>query len=337
MSGTEFPSADLSDPRLAAHALSPMPVWLWSADATRILWANPTAASIFNAASPAAVSTLRFEPNHPAAVQIARLAGTLPPGAAARLERLRGFGASVGGTLTCLCSRFIPRDNSAAVLVISTERAGPDITLPDRARRLLVDDSESAIFSADGELIEAGATARQRLPAAADLGALGAEKLAREASTNGDAEGDIALGRVKLRRLGAGATVALMLTFIAPVRMPTVAIGDLRPIRHHAGMAPPKEGPPAAAAPPPQTPKPPAPPSSARRSILRFVWQIDEAGRFTVDSEQFAKLIGPKTASLFGRPWTDDRRRAQARSQGRGRQGARLAQHLERHCRAVAD
>ncbi len=48
MSGTGFQFACLSDPRLAAHALSPTPVWLWSADATRVLWANPTAAAIFD-------------------------------------------------------------------------------------------------------------------------------------------------------------------------------------------------------------------------------------------------------------------------------------------------
>ena len=40
----------LGDPRLALYATSHVPVWLWSADATRILWGNPTAAAIFNAA-----------------------------------------------------------------------------------------------------------------------------------------------------------------------------------------------------------------------------------------------------------------------------------------------
>ena len=50
MTGTEFQFTCLTDPRLAAHALSPNPVWLWSADATRVLWANPIAAMIFDAA-----------------------------------------------------------------------------------------------------------------------------------------------------------------------------------------------------------------------------------------------------------------------------------------------
>ena len=72
-----------------------------------------------------------------AAVQIARLAGTLPQGGAPRLERLRGFGASFGGTLICLCSRITLTDNRTAVLVVSTERAGKELALPERARRLL--------------------------------------------------------------------------------------------------------------------------------------------------------------------------------------------------------
>src|SRR5512141_3147702 len=106
MNGTEFQSAWLSDPRLAAHALSPSPVWLWSTDATRILWGNPNAAAIFDATSSGALASLNFETQHPAAAQIARLAGTLPRGGAPRLERLRGFGASFGGALICLCSRI---------------------------------------------------------------------------------------------------------------------------------------------------------------------------------------------------------------------------------------
>ena len=35
MSGTKFQPAWLNDLRLAAHALSPTPVWLWSADASK--------------------------------------------------------------------------------------------------------------------------------------------------------------------------------------------------------------------------------------------------------------------------------------------------------------
>ena len=156
MNGTEFQFACLNDPRLAAHALSPAPVWLWSADASRILWANPVGAAIFEAATPAAAAAIRFDVRHGASAQIARLAGTLPAGGAPRLERLRGFGASFGGTLTCLCSRLALADNTQAVLVVSTERAGKELALPERAQRLLADfERPAAIFTADGELIDA--------------------------------------------------------------------------------------------------------------------------------------------------------------------------------------
>ena len=116
----------LREPQLAAHALNPAPVWLWDADAKRILWANPTGAAIFDAASPGAIAAREFAPRHVAALQIARLAGTLPQGGAPRLERLRGFGANFGGTLICLCSRITLTDNRSAVLVVSVERAGKD-------------------------------------------------------------------------------------------------------------------------------------------------------------------------------------------------------------------
>src|SRR5690349_17070820 len=141
----------LRDPRLAAHALDPAPVWLWSADGTRILWTNPIGASIFDAASPAAAAATRFAPRHAAAAQISRLAATLPQGNASRLERLRGFGARSAAMLICLCSRITLADGTMAILVVSTEHAGTDIALPERARRLLADVQQpAAIFTADG-------------------------------------------------------------------------------------------------------------------------------------------------------------------------------------------
>ena len=155
MSETGFQFTCLCDPRLAAHALSPTPVWLWSTDAARVLWCNPVAAAIFDAASPGALAAKTFESTHAAAAQIARVAGTLPQGGAARLERLRGFGASVGSALICLCSRITFPDNNVGVLVVSTERGGKDLSLPDRAQRLLADlEKPAALYTADGELIE---------------------------------------------------------------------------------------------------------------------------------------------------------------------------------------
>src|SRR5450631_2572648 len=291
MSGTEFQFSCLNDSRLAAHALSPTPVWLWSTDAKRVLWANPVAAAVFDAASPGALAAVSFEPEHPAAAQIARLAGTLPQGGAARLERLRGFGAGFGGTLICLCSRIVLADNSPAVLVVSTERAGKDLSLPDRAQRLLTDLARpAAVFTADGELIEAVPAARERVGDKRDLVALGAEQLAREASLNGRADGDIAAWPATVLRLGAGATVTLLVAFAAPAMAVSAA-----PAVAEAAPAPAAPAAVIAA----------APDARARRFPFRFVWQMDVANRFTLGTEDFTKLLGAKTAAVLDRPWAD--------------------------------
>src|SRR6476620_651440 len=91
--------AFLRDPRLAALATSALPAWLWSTDATRIVWANPIGAAMLGASTSGAIGDRAFDPAHLAVAESARLATTLTPGAPPRLERLRGFGAGVGRAL----------------------------------------------------------------------------------------------------------------------------------------------------------------------------------------------------------------------------------------------
>src|SRR5262245_20585690 len=219
--------AILRDSRLAAHALAPAPVWLWSPDADRILWANPAGATIFDAASPGEIAQLRFDANHSAFVQVARLSGTLPQGGTPRLERLRGFGATIGTTLLCLCSRVALTDNSTAVRIVSAERAGKTLALPDRATRLLRNlGPAAAIFTSDGEIIAAQPAAIERMGNRRDLVALGAEKLAREASLNDMAEGEMKAGHITMIKLGAGSTFALLVAFTEPAGVGTNAVSD---------------------------------------------------------------------------------------------------------------
>ncbi len=47
----------------------------------------------------------------------------------------------------------------------------------------------------------------------------------------------------------------------------------------------------------------PAP--TERRHPLRFLWQMDADGRFSLDSDEFIRLIGARTAAGFGRPWSE--------------------------------
>src|SRR5262245_22004206 len=123
MQGSEFLSLCLREPTLAAHAPSELPVWLWSADGQRILFANPTGAAIFGADTSAAIAGRRFEADHPAAMQLAKLADSLPAGGKAATETLHDFG-SAGPSLPCTCSRIsIGKEN--AILVVAVEPAGP--------------------------------------------------------------------------------------------------------------------------------------------------------------------------------------------------------------------
>ncbi|MBX9841846.1 MAG: PAS domain S-box protein [Xanthobacteraceae bacterium] len=349
----------LSDPRLALYATSGVPVWLWSADATRILWGNPTAAAIFNAASPAALSGHVIDPKGSAALQIARLAGTLPHGASPRLERLRGFGGRLGGALLCNCARIMLADRTPAILVVATEAAGPKLSLGDQAKRLLANiDDAVAVFLPDGALLYATVAAQELLGRDTSLAALDAMPLAATAQAAGKASGTIDGGTISLERIGMDTSALLLATLTrseqpvaaeaAPPLLPPApdlkteapAAAPLSVVEPAVTTAPAQaEAPVAPAAPeivpphpagesehtagaagvsasekPQEKPqdKPQAPPpvavlrrASDRRPPLRFVWQIDADGRFTITSDEFIRLIGPHTAAALGRPWND--------------------------------
>src|SRR6202166_2426003 len=96
MNNAEFQLRGVGDPRLAVHATSALPAWLWSIDGTRVLWANPVGARLFGAANGAALAKKVFGPADAHRRQVAQLARTLPLNGAVRLERLGGVGAPAG-------------------------------------------------------------------------------------------------------------------------------------------------------------------------------------------------------------------------------------------------
>lgn len=312
MPGPGFQLDCLLDPRLSPHAASPRPIWLWSANAHRILWANPTGAAIFGAASPAAAATLDFPATHPAAAQVARLATTLTDNGAPRLDRLRGFGARGAGTLTCACSRITLAGGEKAVLIVSTERAGPELSLAERAERLLAgNDAPVAAFAADGTLLHAAQPIAQSLRGVASLDAIGAAALAAQASREGAASGPTKIGVLSLARIGEGASTVLLATLDQPADAVT---GDLPsvadvPADNQAPASPSASEADnaiteAAAAPAPVAQAPVTAPDTPRHP-LRFVWALDEQGRFTLESQEFIALIGASTAQVLGRPWSE--------------------------------
>ena len=274
----------LREPKLAALATNAGPAWLWTTDATQVLWANAAGAALFGAPDVGAIVQRRFEPNNPAAVQVARLAATLVSAGAPRLERLRGFGTELGRALTCACSRLALADGKSGILIAATEPAGPALSLAERVRRLFPDDAHGlSFFGADGTLLAASAASLARLGPDPSLSGLGLNAAAAKAVESGTASGTARIGDARvetlIERLGDAAAPVLVLT-LAPapasetaVTQPVAAIADRSDIE--------------------------------RRHPLRFVWQMDAEGRFVVGSEEFVELVGPRTMASFGRKWSD--------------------------------
>jgi PAS domain S-box-containing protein len=371
--------APLRDPRLAALATGAWPVWLWSADGSRILWANAAGAAIFGAANIAGLGQRRFKANDAIAAQVIRLGATLPSRSQERLERLRGFGAGFGRVLTCVCSRIVLDDGRAAVLIVAAEPAGPVLTLGERIRRLFAGSADAiAAFGPDGMLVYADVAANARLHGAATLSAaLSAVGLAglavpESGSVPASAQIDGTTFAITAERigkdLGKDNSRVVLLTFAPQAPMPAAEALRIEAPRAEAipqaiaaapiavqqtEPAPAPEAPPIVASPPlepepfagatvaaQQQPTEPAPASAAppyhepvagqaaaptepaatspsasaaqnggpvaeRRHPLRFVWHMDETGRFVVGSDEFIELVGPRTMAAAGRLWSE--------------------------------
>jgi PAS domain S-box-containing protein len=301
----------LHDPRLRPLALRPAPVWLWSGDAMHVLWANPVGAAVFNAPTPAALTLRIFDRTHAAAAEVARVAATLRDDGAVRLERLRGFGAAMGRPLTCACSRISLADGTSAVLVAAAEASGPHLSLEQRVTRLLAANVEPlAVFGDDGLLIGATAAARQLIGDQRSLDDLAAVTIDRVHAP------PVTFATLGERRIEPGA---------APMPVPAPALSPPAPATDPVPappIAPAFEAVLPAPVEPavddmaepvqpelfpdlPPLPSPATPPAALeeRRHPLRFVWQMDAEGRFTIDSEEFLAIMGPRTAALNGQPW----------------------------------
>lgn len=273
------PLSDLRDERLAPHAISAAPAWLWSDDGRAILWVNAVGAAMFGASDVASVTQRFPDAAQGVAGQIARLAPTLPHGGSQRLERLRMPGMPMGRPLLCLCSRLSER---GAVLVVAAEPAGPNLSLAERVRRLLASASEPlAGFADDETLICANDAAKPFLGSRTRL-------------QDFDTASTIVLGTGTERII------------IAALTMPQITLGPpleraLQPVEE---IAPREEQEPRETPIPPEADREPSP-AIERRYPLRFVWQMDADEHFTLSASEFADLIGPAIADMLGRPWRE--------------------------------
>ena len=347
----------LSDPRLAPYATGDIPAWLWSADATRILWGNPAAAAIFNAASSTALTGHTIDPKGSAALQIARLAGTLPHGAAPRLERLRGFGGRMGGALMCGCSRISLADRTPAILVVATEAAGP-ASFARPSRRSVCSPAATNRSRCLRPTARCCTRRRRRRPGSAAPKPRRARRSARSAprrSPPAAPKASMRDGRISIERIGADASTALLVDLCAAAAAPSPASRSRRPrqstaaepTRARAGHSrstcrrrrrlPPPRAPnqprnTAAAKPQPQRPA-----ANAGRAPPTASLRLAD-GRRRPLHPRLRRIQGADRAADRRRPRPAVERyrnRAGARSRRPGRARLRLARHLERHHRRL--
>jgi PAS domain S-box-containing protein len=335
MNNTEFQLRGVSDPRLAMHATSALPAWLWSTDGTRILWANPVGARLFGAKNSASLSKKTFGPADTHRRQVAQLAGKLPASGAVRLERLRGFGAALGTLITCACMRLDFADGGHGILVVAAEAIGRAMPLTERLQRLVEGiDTPIAAFAHDGTLIGASDAARS-LPCFHDLSEAGLDEARSEALKQGRSEIPLGAGRMVLQRVGTGADIGLVALIELPAERPIpdyeqpamsgeapaefalidefVELPDDQAVTEQPATTRALEPPAAAeaagssstASRPNATPSTIEQPSTIRQHPLRFTWQMDQDGRFSLGSGEFTRLIGTQTAAGFGRSWSE--------------------------------
>ncbi|WFU73812.1 PAS domain S-box protein [Bradyrhizobium sp. CB2312] len=251
MTSSDFQLRGVSDPRLAVHATSPLPSWLWSIDGARVLWANPVGAKFFGAAHAAALSEKTFGPADSHRRQVARLARRLPVGGAVRLERLQGFGARLGMLMTCACARLEFADGSFGVLITAMDAATRSMPLTERLHRLVAGAKvPMAAFAPDGVFAGASEAARLLL-GCQDLNGAGLDRARSDALRYGRAEAAIAHGRMVLQRVGTGADVALVALITpavqqaAPASVPDAPIQAAQQAAEMRSEAPPSQDAPA--------------------------------------------------------------------------------------------
>src|SRR5438874_5689032 len=238
MTSSDFQLRGVGDPRLAVHATSPLPAWLWSIDGTRVLWANPVGAKLFGAANSAALAGRIFGPADSHRRQIARLARQLPTNGAIRLERLRGFGARLGTLMTCACARLDFADGGRAVLVTAMDPMLRSMPLVERLLRL-VDGAKTpmAAFAPDGLFVGASETARTLL-GFRDLTEGGLEQARSDALRQGRAETPIGIGQMVLQRVGSGADIGLVALIEPAVQQEVPTVSATESTAEPAGEAP---------------------------------------------------------------------------------------------------
>lgn len=220
MSEADFQLHGIRDPRLAVHATSTMPAWVWSLDGAHILWANAAGARLFGARNAAILAERTIGPADPRRRQAAQLAARLSPSGPARLERLRGFGAPLGRLLTCACVRLVFPDGSSGLLIAAAEPVGRPMPLTERVANLADSVTMPAmIFTPNGALAAVNETAKRFTPLLTDLTGPGFDDARSIALRDGQSAMQMNIGRVGVHRVGTADTTVLV-ALIGAVSVP---------------------------------------------------------------------------------------------------------------------
>jgi PAS domain S-box-containing protein len=298
MTSADFRELGASDPRLAAHANSALPAWLWSSDGTRILWANPAGVDAFAARDEAALAEKTFGPADPHRRQIAQLAGRLKADGGVRMERLRGFGAAPGMLATCSCARIDFASGRHGVLVVSAvsvpraKKPQPSVAaIPPVVTREPVIEPRILETPAPAPIAD-DATPAPSNEAPADFALFDAFADDDEPSPNQQQPHVTASNEppeptepdlLEVLQLDVPHVEASQPTAVPAMQEPAAPRAEPSPADHADEDLPLGE----------------------RRHPLRFKWQTDRDGRFSISSDEFLKLIGPLTESLIGRTWRE--------------------------------
>lgn len=324
-------------PQVADIALSPAPAWLWSSDGDRLLWSNAAGARVFAHPDTATAVAHGLKLNDPHRRQIMPLARRITAVNETRLERLRGFGAPLGSLATCACTR-LPLGGTSVLLVIAQPPLRP-LSPHERLHGLIGGETPIVILNASGGASDQNDAARgwPFMPHLLTDPAL--LFLVGDALENGHAAADLAAARVEIVRTGGAEPMLIAAVVPSPACAPQQNAATHDEVPAAAGPDQPAEprsvdpapiepqqaveyvrqepAPPMAANEPSATPYEPSndtgtdmdptPPSISvsppGKLPLRFIWRTDADGRFILQSQDFAQLIGPQTAQALSGAW----------------------------------
>jgi PAS domain S-box-containing protein len=265
-----FLTKPVSDPRLAPYATSVQPAWLWSTDGSRILWCNAAGAGVLAITDPQRLEK-PFSPMDPHRREVAQLARRLGAQTAPRLERLRGFGSRLGQLVTCTCSQLTLMSGETAILLIRMEpfvEASAPATVP--LQEMLATVSQPIPTEPVIEEAPAAVAPPETTECRVD-----AEKPAEAAPAHDETAHHPPAPDI----VSPVADVATDVETVVAAEpksdhaMPDHAMSD------HA--------------------------VDHMTDPLRFVWQIDAAGRFALTSDAFLRVADARTAAVQGHTWPE--------------------------------